>query len=34
MIYITGDCHQDFERFNIDVFPEQKEMTKLSLIHI
>ena len=28
MIYITGDCHQDFERFNIDVFPEQKEMTK------
>ena len=28
MIYITGDSHQDFERFNIDVFPEQKEMTK------
>lgn len=28
MIYITGDCHQDFERFNLDVFPEQKEMTK------
>lgn len=28
MIYITGDCHQDFERFNIDIFPEQKEMTK------
>lgn len=28
MIYITGDCHQDFERFNINVFPEQKEMTK------
>ena len=23
-IYITGDCHQDFERFNIDVFQKQK----------
>ena len=28
MIYITGDCHQDFERFNIDVFSDLKEMTK------
>lgn len=28
MIYITGDCHSDFERFNPSVFPEQKEMTK------
>ena len=28
MIYITGDCHQDFERFNAGIFPEQKEMTK------
>jgi hypothetical protein len=28
MIYITGDCHQDFERFTTSNFPEQKEMTK------
>ena len=28
MIYITGDCHSDFRRFNMDIFPEQKEMTK------
>ena len=28
MIYITGDCHGNFERFNIENFPEQKEMTK------
>ena len=28
MIYITGDCHADFTRFNTENFPEQKEMTK------
>lgn len=28
MIYITGDCHQNFKRFNTRIFPEQKEMTK------
>ena len=28
MIYITGDCHREFNRFNINAFPEQKEMTK------
>jgi DNA repair exonuclease SbcCD nuclease subunit len=28
MFYITGDCHRDFERFNMRIFPEQKEMTK------
>ncbi len=28
MIYITGDCHQNFERFNASIFPEQQEMTK------
>lgn len=28
MIYITGDCHQNYERFNMRNFPEQKEMTK------
>ena len=28
MIYITGDCHGDYRRFNTGNFPEQKEMTK------
>ena len=28
MIYITGDCHRDFVRFNKENFPEQIEMTK------
>ena len=28
MIYITGDCHSDFRKFNKDNFPEQERMTK------
>ena len=28
MIYVTGDCHGDFRRFNTQNFPEQKEMSK------
>lgn len=28
MIYITGDCHGDFRRFNSECFPEQREMTR------
>ena len=28
MIYVTGDCHSEFERFKPKIFPEQKEMTK------
>jgi len=28
MIYITGDCHGNFERLNPSIFPEQNEMTK------
>ena len=28
MIYITGDCHADFRRFNTENFPEQSVMTK------
>ncbi|MBQ7955519.1 MAG: metallophosphoesterase [Lachnospiraceae bacterium] len=34
MIYITGDCHGNFERFNIDIFPEQAEMTKSDYVII
>ena len=26
MIYITGDCHGNFERFNPSIFPEQSEI--------
>ena len=28
MIYFTGDTHADFRRFNMDNFPEQKEMSR------
>ena len=28
MVYITGDTHAVFNRFNTKNFPEQKEMTK------
>ncbi len=28
MIYITGDCHGNYCKFNTNVFPEQKYMTK------
>ena len=28
MIYITGDTHADFKRFNMKRFPEQREMTR------
>ena len=34
MIYITGDCHGNFERFNKSIFPEQMEMTKNDYIII
>lgn len=27
MIYVTGDCHADFNKFAAKRFPEQKEMT-------
>ena len=28
MIYITGDTHGDFLRFNTSAFPEQRQMTR------
>ena len=28
MIWITGDCHAEFNRFSTKRFPAQKEMTK------
>jgi len=35
MVYITGDTHGDFSRFDTRNFPEQKEMTKdmITLAH-
>ncbi len=27
-MYMTGDCHRDFRRFNTEIFPEQKQMDK------
>ncbi len=34
MIYVTGDCHQNFERFNNSIFPEQNEMSKDDYVFI
>lgn len=28
MIYITGDCHANWNKFSTEAFPEQKEMTR------
>ena len=28
MIYITGDCHAEFQKLNMNHFPEQKKMTR------
>lgn len=32
MIFITGDCHGDYHRFNTQNFPIQKEMTRNDFI--
>lgn len=34
MIFITGDCHGAFSRFNTENFPEQKYMTKEDFVII
>lgn len=34
MIWITGDCHGNFERFKPEYFPEQAEMTKEDIVII
>ena len=34
MIYVTGDCHGEFIRFNKKYFPEQKEMSKEDFVII
>lgn len=32
MIYITGDCHGEFNKFSTAAFPEQKQMTKKDIV--
>lgn len=34
MIYVTGDCHAKFHKFNTESFPEQKVMTKSDVVII
>lgn len=34
MIFVTGDTHAQFHRFNMSNFPEQKEMTKDDVVII
>lgn len=34
MIYITGDCHSEFNKFSTSSFPEQKQMTKKDIVII
>ena len=34
MIFVTGDCHGEFQKFSTSAFPEQKEMTKDDIVII
>ena len=34
MIFVTGDCHSEFQKFSTDSFPEQKEMNKDDIVII
>lgn len=34
MIFVTGDCHGDFSKFNTTLFPKQKEMSKEDIVII
>ena len=34
LIYVTGDCHAKFHKFNTESFPEQKVMTKSDVVII
>ena len=27
MVFVTGDCHAKFNKFSVENFPEQKEMS-------
>ena len=32
MVFITGDCHAKFNKFSVENFPEQKEMTRDDIV--
>lgn len=32
MIFVTGDCHGNFERFKPKYFPEQAQMTNRDIV--
>lgn len=32
MVFVTGDCHGNFERFKPEYFPEQAQMTKKDIV--
>lgn len=34
MIFVTGDCPSEFQKFSTASFPEQKEMTKDDIVII
>ena len=34
MVFVTGDCHSEFQKLSTSSFPEQKEMTKDDIVII
>jgi len=34
MIFVSGDCHSEFQKLSTSAFPEQKEMTKDDIVII
>ena len=34
MIFVTGDCHGEFQKLSTAAFPEQREMTKDDIVII
>ena len=34
MIFVTGDCHSEFQKLSTAAFPEQREMTKDDIVII
>ena len=32
MIFVTGDCHSEFQKLSTAAFPEQREMTKEDIV--
>ena len=33
-VYVTGDCHAEFNKFSTDCFPEQKELSREDFVII